>query len=140
MEFTRDCARTIAEWWGNHIDSITHHDNGDLSFESFFAGLMADSLNESVTESQREHFVEILTDKLMNAYAEEGHINSFYLESDYGPSEFLYNAAIEAGISPNNFPWKTSMNVDDYDGETKVRVSYGYRAPWKTIWPIEENE
>ena len=138
MEANREMAKVMANWWGDHVRTTTHHDNGDDSFAGFFAGMMADRLNSVVTDEHREKFVEILTEKLIEVLEERGRVPSCSLSCDYGPSKFLSDIAKEAGISPENFPWKTTMEADDYDGYMKVKVSAGYAAPWVQIWPEEK--
>ena len=134
----KDMALTMAKWWGERVDGSAHHDNGDYgNLASAFAGIMADSLNQFADESQINRFVDILSDKIQKEI-EKRTWGSLNLSSDYGPCRMLSEAAKEAGISTNNFPWKTSMNACFYEGEDPVvSVSAGYRAPWVQIWPKE---
>ena len=139
VEVTREMARTMAQWWGNQIGGNAHHDNGDHdNLASVFAGLLADTMNEQADKSQIEKFVDILTEKIFEQAEENQYALSHHLYCDYGPSKFLSDAAKEAGISSNNFPWKTGMGIwENEDGTEEVRVSEGYRAPWIKIWPKE---
>ena len=141
MEVTREAARTAAQWWGDRLHTDTHHDNGDNSMTGFFTQMLADRLNEVVEDSAREKFVEILTERILDEHKKNGRISSFCLTCDYGPSRMLAEAAQEAGISTNNFPWKTHMGFrEEDDGSTAIYASSGYRAPWNRIWPAEEVE
>lgn len=135
MKVTTEMALAIANWWGDHVHTNTHHDNGDNSMTGLFTSILADRLNEEVTDEARKKFVDILTDKILKRAEEKGRLLSFDLVCDYGPSIFLSDAAKEAGINCNNFPWKTHMGIrEEDDGSVKVMVSCGYRAPWTQIW------
>lgn len=134
MNIPREAAVAMANWWGDCITSNTVHDNGDRSMTGIMSGLLADNLNEVVTEEMRRKFVEILIDKILELQSPHG---NYELRCDYAPSYFLAEAAKKAGISSWNFPWKTSMQVWPKDGDhdyTEVLVSKGYRAPWTVIW------
>lgn len=138
MEVTREMARAMAAWWGERVGGKTHHDNGDhKNFASVFAGILADSMNRPMDESTVNKFVDILTEKILKQSEENPYALRHLLDCDYGPSKFLSDAAKEAGIDPNNFPWKTSMAVrENRDGDTVAEVYAGYGAGWKQIWPL----
>ena len=136
MEVTREMATAMAKWWGEQVHTDTRHDNGDDSITGLFASILANRLNKEVTPEANTRFVEILTERILERAKEKGRVWSLELSCDYGPSEFLYDAAKEAGIDSGNFPWKTDMRVrEEDDGTAKVLVSAGYRAPWVQIWP-----
>ena len=138
MEVTREMAHAMAVWWGERVGGRTHHDNGDHeNFASVFAGILADSMNRPTDESTVNKFVDILTEKILDeAIKREGFLFPGLLSCDYAPSKFLSDAAKEAGISIDNFPWKTSMDVcKNKNGEVVVKASDGYRAEWKQIYP-----
>ena len=139
MEVTREMARTMAQWWGEQVSGNVHHDNGDHdNLASVFAGLLADTMNKQADESQVDKFVDILTEKILKQAEEDPFALWHKLDCDYSPSKFLSDAAKEAGISPNNFPWKTCMGIlEKDDGTIDIQVSSGYRAPWVKIWPKE---
>jgi hypothetical protein len=139
MEVTHEMARTMAQWWGDQIRGDAHHDNGDHdNLASVFAGILADSMNKQADESQADKFVNILTEKILEQSKKNPYTLRHLLDCDYGPSKFLSDAAKEAGISPNNFPWKTCMGIlEKDDGTVDIQVSAGYRAPWIKIWPKE---
>lgn len=98
---------------------------------SFMAGLMADTLNEPPQSGALEKFEEILAKKIMTA---ELPFMWRHIWVDYGPDAILAEAAKEAGVSCNNFPWKTGMSIDPEKGEIMVRISLG---PWEKIYPEE---
>ena len=134
---TRESARVAAKWWADKVSSLPHHDNGAGDAGSLLAGILADTMNEEVMLNQRNHFIDILTEKLLEENDSPYgtiHFNSI-LSCDYSPSRFLSDIAKEAGISRHNFPWKTFMYVHD-DGH--ITVSDGYRSPHVQIWPITE--
>lgn len=140
MEVTREMAHAMAAWWGDKISGHgTRHDNGDHNnLASVFAGILADTMTEEADESKVNAFVDILTEKILDEVKEKGRLSSWDLDCDYAPSQFLSQAAKEAGIKPDNFPWKTSMAIrENQNGETIVEVSVGYGASWEQIYPIE---
>ena len=144
MEVTREMAHAMAAWWGDKISGHgAWHDNGDHNnLASVFAGLLADTMTEEADESKVNKFVDILTEKILEQ-ANDGHLFElrYNLDCDYAPSQFLSEAAKEAGIKSDNFPWKTSMAIrENQNGETIVEVSAGYGASWEQIYPIKNEE
>ena len=144
MEVTREMAHAMAAWWGDKISGHgAWHDNGDHNnLASVFAGLLADTMTEEADESKVNKFVDILTEKILEQ-ANDGHLLElrYNLDCDYAPSQFLSEAAKEAGIKSDNFPWKTSMAIcENDDGETIVEVSAGYGASWEQIYPVKNEE
>lgn len=142
MEVTREMAHTMAAWWGEKISgSGSRHDNGDHNnMASVFAGFLADTMNEYADGSKVNKFVDILTEKILEQ-AGNGHLLElrYNLDCDYAPSQFLSEAAKEAGIKSDNFPWKTSMAIlESEDGQTIVKVSSGYGASWEQIYPVKK--
>lgn len=137
MEVTKEMAHAMASWWGEKIGGKgSHHDNGDRGMTSLMASVLADSMNEMADQSKVDDFVEILTERIMNEVKERGYFSQWLLDCDYAPSKFLSDAAKDAGINPNNFPWKTSMTVyENSNGEMIVKASAGYAAPWVQIYP-----
>lgn len=134
MEATRNevpeaMARAAAHWWAERADGTARHNNRSRDLASFMAGLMADTLNEPPQCGALEKFEEILAEKIMTA---ELPYRWRHIWVDYGPDAILADAAKEAGISCNNFPWKTGMSIDPERGTVDVRISLG---PWKRIYP-----
>lgn len=128
MKISKEAATAAAEWWAAKIGGDIHHDNGDDSFAGFIAMFMADSLAKPVTEKQIEAFKEALIASLTDSRNER--IVSLGLDCDYSPCTILRNAAMEAGISEHNFPYKTSMYFD----ERGIRVFDGYGSSPETIY------
>ena len=142
MEVTREMAHVMAAWWGDKISGHgARHDNGDHNNRaSVFAGLLADTMTEHADESKVDKFVDILTEKILNEVQEKGRLSSWDLDCDYAPSRFLSEAAKEAEIKSDNFPWKTSMAIrEKQNGETIVEVSAGYGASWEQIYPLKQD-
>lgn len=137
MEATKEMAYTMARWWGDKVNGSAHHDNGDRGLTSTLCGIFADSFNVMADKSQIDKFVDVLTEKIWKELNEKNYISSSHLYCDYGPSKFLSDAAKEAGINPDNFPWKTGMIVseDPINGKLKVLVRAGYGSPTAQIWP-----
>lgn len=141
MEVTREMAHAMAKWWGDKISgSGSRHDNGDHdNMASVFAGFLADTMTEYADESKVNKFVDILTEKILNEVQEKGRFSPWNLDCDYAPSRFLSEAAKEAGIKSDNFPWKTSMAIrENQNGETIAEVSAGYGASWEQIYPVKK--
>lgn len=122
-------ARVAAHWWAERADGTAHHNNRGGDLASVFAGILADKMNEPPEVGALERFEEILAEKIMTA---EHRMMWQSIWVDYAPSRILAEAAEEAGISCNNFPWKTGMHIDPDKGEIMVRISMG---PWKKIYP-----
>lgn len=140
MEVTKEMAHAMAAWWGDKISGHgARHDNGDHNnLASVFAGFLADTMTEEADESKVDKFVDVLTEKILNEVQEKGRLSSWALDCDYAPSRFLSEAAKEAGIKPDNFPWKTSMAIrENQNGETIVEVGDGYGSSWEQIYPVE---
>ena len=129
---SEEMARAAARWWREKIDGGAHHDNGDSSQEGILAGVMADSLNEPTDGYALDLFEKILAQRLLEK--DEKGLKCISIGSDYGPGQCLLNSALEAGIDPHNFPWKTWMLIL----EDRIEVRDGYRAPNVVIWPAQD--
>lgn len=131
---SEEMARAAAHWWREKIDGGAHHDNGDSSQEGILAGMMADSLNEPTDAHALDLFEKILALRLL----EEGENarDYFSIGSDYGPEGCLLDSALETGITPHNFPWKTWMWIF----ADRIEVRDGYRAPNVVIWPAQDEQ
>jgi len=119
-----------AEWWMNRISGQTAHDNGDSTFGSVFAGMLADQMVKPASEAQLQKFKNSLVMRL-STLAGQGR-DRIWMECDYSPDTTLSAAAVDADIPRDNFPWKVSMRVDF----ECVQVSDGYGMPWVRIWPV----
>ena len=123
-----DCPANIAaavNWWKNTLAS-PKMDNGDSQMDLFMA-LLGSSLTRGNTEEAIAKFCEELS-KLLCEESKNGR-DTFHLDVDYGPGEYLYDAAEKAGVRLQ-FPCKTNMQITPQ----KVSVSYGYCAPWEDVW------
>lgn len=121
------------KWWTERISKKVVHDNGDNSFGSIFAGMLADQGVEVPDQEALAVFKEELLARLVEKTSRQ---RSIYLDCDYSPCAILAFSAKEAGISPNNFPWKVSMRING----DRVIVKDGYGSPWETIWPVQNSE
>lgn len=120
----RETAIKAAKWWSGKL-KCSSHSNGDDSFASFMAGVMADHLadKESVSEEQLTMFETYLIDDIIKC-------DSIILRCDYDPDIKLAEAAEKAGIDCMKFPWKTSMYID----HDKISVCDGYGAAREVIY------
>ena len=106
-------------WWTERIKQPTF-DAGADSPEMKLAETMAQMLTSTVAEGSIDKFKNALRSALKNKdyYPFQG------IHTDYHPDPILFEAAKDAGISSNNFPWKTSMYFRD-DGSVQVSLGYG---------------
>lgn len=122
----QEIANIAAEWWADKVIS-PKFDNGDSGLGGFFAMTMATQLVKDIDNTQRKKFVDTLSEYIserLNSNREP------YLDVDYGACQSLSEAAEKAGISENNFPWKTYMWVD----KNHVSASYGYRGEEEILY------
>jgi len=125
FNLTDEQIKKAAEWWADHVarptfKTLSDEERSDPGSQpAAFAELLAHALVEPITEEQREKFISALSEDLKNSG------NSHWgLSVDYGPDQRLSMAADKAGISSNNFPWKTNMWFDE-DGGVTVSLGYG---------------
>ena len=121
-EVPEKMARAAAHWWAERADGTAHHDNRGGNLASMFAGILADRMNDPPKDGALERFEEILAEKIMTS---EHPMEWSSIWVDYAPDRILAEAAEEAGISCNNFPWKTGMYIDPKKGTITVRISLG---------------
>lgn len=121
----KDIALIAAEWWADKITD-PKFDNGADSMAGLFASAMAGSLIQHVTNDTRQKFIDYLVEYIEKELDKEyrGFGPSVTLSVDYGPCKILSDAAEFAGLSSNNFPWKTTMWID----KNHIVASYGYRG------------
>jgi len=129
-----EAINAAAEWWMKRISGKVKHDNGDNSFGSVFAGLMADDLVKPASDAQLQKFKNNLVMRL-STLAGQGR-ERIWVDCDYSPDMVLSAAAVDADIPRDNFPWKVSMDIDS----NGVEVKDGYGEPWVKIWPIADKK
>ena len=129
-----EAACAVAEWWASKIDGRHHHENGDHSFSGILAMAIADSAMQPTDTEQIENFKNALVRRLESGEFTFNGNTSMYC--DYGPGTILRESAREAGISENNFPFKTSAFIKD--GVVTVKDGY-YGLPY-TIYPEMKKE
>lgn len=126
-----EMCNTAAKWWGNKIRGFgSRHDNGDREETGGLAGLLADLMNEPITDEITIKFEKILEQKLIEE--QKAGRKFLWFGCDYSPDKILADSAKEAGVPLSNFPWKTRMHVE-FEDEC-VLVADGYRAQWETIY------
>lgn len=126
-------AKYAAKWWADKIGGNTIHDNGDDSFGSMLAGFLADSMIKKPTFDQLEKYRGILANKIVESLKKDGDL---WLSCDYRPDVILTEAAKEADIQLDNYPWKTNMKI--YNNQ--IMVSEGYGKPLFVVYSEEESE
>ena len=133
-KISNEAINAAAEWWTKRISGPVKHDNGDDSFGSIFAGLLADDGVKPVTEAQQQKFKNSLV-MMISEKVSQG-VTVVYLRCDYAPCRELSEPAKDAGIPLDNFPWKTDMRIEN----DLIEVSNGYGMPWAQVWPVEHKD
>ena len=118
-------------WWVQNIQQ-PKFDAGADSPEMHMAQIIATTLAQPVTKEQLYTFSIELTDSMLK----KKHYYNGFIGVDYHPDLVLSEAAKKAGISENNFPWKTNMRIKD----DKVVVWHGYGAEEQIIYEAECKE
>lgn len=123
---------TAAKWWSEKVKNASpaNFNNGDKSqaggMSMIFASLIA--MENAPKKEAIEAFEKELA-KVIKAQVEEN--GSLMLDCDYAPDAILTSVAIDTGVDPSGFPWKTTMKVT----AESVEVSFGYGASWQKIYP-----
>ena len=120
------------QWWSDKLMSGKPHSNGDNSPASVFACMFADIMAKSISKEQISIFEKELTGILNAEYDTQLFrygFKSIYIGCDYAPCNLLYTAANKAGINPNNFPYKTHMQI----ARNSVSVADGYGKPYAML-------
>lgn len=132
---TEPVARIAAKWWGSKISGCgSRHDNGDISFGSIYAGMIADMCAEEANDEKVNRFIDFLAESIMGRNKESG--REIMLDCDYNPCTMLRDCAEKAEINKNNFPWKTSMRISP----DKIYVKEGYGQPYAVLLISETEE
>ena len=123
MTLTKETIEKAVNWWVEKLVGNQPHSNGDNSYTSIMTCLLADSMVKKISKKQLDTFKKVLATKI----EEEAKVwQKVSIGCDYGPCVMLEQAALEAGISAANFPFKTWMYISERDG---VVVRDGYGAP-----------
>lgn len=129
--------KTAAKWWTDKLRERSPHDNGDKSRTSAFAMILADMLTTPMSEDQLNRFQKALEDGIDQDLKKYGEKYGGTMGCDYGPCNLLSDAAEQAGINPNNFPYKTHMHIKKNGDDYTVLVSDGYAQPFEKVKPCE---
>lgn len=123
MTLTKETIEKAVSWWAGKLVDSQPHSNGDNSYTSIMTCLLADSMVKKISKKKLDTFKKVLATKI----EEEAKVwQKVSIGCDYGPCVMLEQAALEAGISAANFPFKTWMYISEKDG---VVVRDGYGAP-----------
>ena len=111
MKITDEQVEKAVNWWSKVInkpkfDGLSKSERRDPRNKDYqMAELLASALVEEINDEQIEIFKKELTEEL-----KKDDYNPYHgLHVDYHPDPALMDAAEKAGISTNNFPWKTSL-------------------------------
>ena len=135
---TREIAiKTAAKWWTDKLRQRAPHDNGAKDPSNLLAMMLADILTTPMTEDQLTSFQKALEEGIDHELKENRERRAGLL-CDYGPDLLLQEAAMQAGINTNNFPYKTGMHIEhNGQGYYTVCVSDGYAQPYERLKPCE---
>ena len=123
MTLTKETIEKAVNWWVEKLVGNQPHSNGDNSYTSIMTCLLADSMVKKISKKQLDTFKKVLATKIEEEAKAWQEVS---IGCDYGPCVMLEQAALEAGISATNFPFKTWMYISGKDG---VVVRDGYGAP-----------
>lgn len=123
MTLTKETIEKAVSWWAEKLVGNRLHSNGDNSYTSIMTCLLADSMAKKISKKQLDTFKKALATKIEEEAKAWQEVS---IGCDYGPCVMLEQAALEAGISAVNFPFKTWMYISERDG---VVVRDGYGAP-----------
>lgn len=123
-------AAAAAQWWAQAVCN-PRFDNGSGDIAGLLAVMVSEQHPVGASEAQR--FAAALAPKL-ERYAKADSDYAGCVGVDYGPDPVLGDAAKEAGISRNRFPWKTNMWIRS----DLVTVSAGYGAGTALVWASDE--
>ena len=114
-----------AKWWADKVQNAgpANFNNVAMIFASMIA--MENASNKDAIEAFEKELANVIKTNVES----KGRLT---FDCDYAPDRILTEVAIEAGVNPAGFPWKTTMNVT----AEKVEVSFGYGASWQTIYPV----
>ena len=103
--------------------------NGEESYQAMMAQMLAmtNSLRNTPEEEKKEKLRSRLIEMISEELKQRGSCN---LCTDYHPEGDLYRISKELDISESSFPWKTNMNITEYE----VEVKCGYGASYETLY------
>ena len=125
-KLTKEQIEKAVNWWADRVaapifDGLSKEERKDPVNDGYqMAEVLANLLVKPVDITAREKFIDALREELQK----ENTRATWGLFTDYGPDAILDDVANKAGISLNNFPWKTCMWFKD----GKVIVALGYAA------------
>lgn len=127
-----------AKWWADKLRYVSL-DNFDMGGDDediriacmYLATIIASE--HPVSEESINAFEVSLAQKIEECVLQDGDIR---LISDYHPDHTLRNIARKFNIPDDLFPWKCMMHVS----KDKVEASFGYGAPYKTIFSANNDE
>lgn len=135
---TREIAiKTAAKWWTDKLRERAPHDNGDNSRSNQLAMILADMLTTPMSEDQLNRFRKALEEGIDQNLKKYGDAYGGSMGCDYGPCNLLREAAVQAGINLNNFPYKTHMHIKKSGDDYTVLASDGYAQPFEKVKPCE---
>ena len=123
--------KVAAKWWADKLRNVSlgNFDNGDSSSTGCMAMFLAALL--AMDSQPSDVAIDLFEEKLAETIKEQVKVcGSMTLSVDYRPDDTLGSIAQQTGVSPNVFPWKTTMWIE----MDKVSVSDGYAAPCEIIF------
>ena len=127
----RGAAEVAADWWVEKIYGTApdKFNMGEESYQAMMAQMLAmtNSLRNTPEEEKKEKLRSRLIEMISEELKQRGSCN---LCTDYHPEGDLYRISKELDISESSFPWKTNMNITEYE----VEVKCGYGASYETLY------
>lgn len=127
-------ARAAAEWWARQVVNPTfrqvrpNEEDRETLYGRGLAHIIAN--RHPVNDAQAEAFADALERIILrDTRKDDGYFHGLHV--DYHPDRSLREAAEQAGVSTDRFPWKTNMWIH---AEGHVTASLGYAAPEILIW------
>lgn len=119
--------KAAVNWWANAI-LAPKLDNGEELNPLLM--MLVGSSRKNYTKEDIKLFKDTLAEGIQKEMESSGG-RGCYICVDYNPCRILAEAGEKIGVdSMTGYPWKTNMEVSD----TRVVVSAGYGAEYKTIW------
>jgi hypothetical protein len=129
MNNIEEICKIASSWWTNVIKN-PKMDNGDESQAGMLINMLATLNTSKITPEQQKQFNYELYEEIKNTIKDYDDTQIMWLDVDYGPNKYLSEPAEKCNISLNNFPIKTTMQINKH----VVKVRYGYGSDYETLY------
>lgn len=129
MNNIEEICKIASTWWSDVIEN-PKMDNGDTTNSGTMAMLLLKLHTPKITPEQQKQFKQELYEEIKNTIKDYDDTQIMWLDVDYGPNKYLSEPAKKCNISLNNFPIKTTMQINKH----VVKVRYGYTSEYETLY------